>query len=262
MTWNVWWRFGPWEDRQEAIIATLKAERADVICLQEVWASDSGEDQVDVIASSLGFHHARSPSPFFEGFSFGNAVLSRWPILDAQTHVLPDASGRPSHRSVLATTIDAPFGALQVLSTHLEFRFDRSATRSVQTRALARIVNDLRNNPTESFPVVIGGDFNALPHSDEMRHLFGASTPEVENLIFHDSWALAGDGTSGDTWSSSNPHLVDATWPNRRLDYILVSWPRPKGVGTPIACRTVGQAPYNGITASDHFGVVADLRTS
>ena len=262
MTWNVWWRFGPWETRQAAIIATLKAERADVICLQEVWASDSGVDQVASLAAAIGFHHARTPAPFFEGFSFGNAVLSRWPILDAQTHVLPDANGRPSHRSVLATTIDAPFGPLQALSTHLEFRFDRSETRQTQTRALARIVAEFRNDPNNSFPVVIGGDFNALPHSDEMRHLFGAAQPELENLIFHDSWAMAGDGSPGNTWSSDNPHLVDATWPNRRIDYILVSWPRPKGVGTPIACRTAGQTSFGGVTPSDHFAVVADLRTS
>ena len=231
MTWNVWWRFGPWEQRQAAIISTLKAERADVICLQEVWASDSGEDQAAIVADAIGFHHARTPTPFWEGFSFGNAVLSRWPILDAQTIPLPDPSGKASHRSLLLATVDAPFGPLQVVSTHIEFRFDRSATREVQTRALARIVAESRNDPETSFPVVIGGDFNAMPHADELRHLFGASAPEVPNLIFHDAWALAGDGGPGHTWSSTNPHLADATWPNRRLDYILVSWPPSESRG-------------------------------
>jgi cation transport ATPase len=31
MTWNVWWRFGPWERRQAAIAATLEALDADVV---------------------------------------------------------------------------------------------------------------------------------------------------------------------------------------------------------------------------------------
>ena len=181
MTWNVWWRFGPWEQRQAAIIATLKAEHADVICLQEVWASDTGEDQVAMLAAAIGFHHARTPAPFWDGYSFGNAVLSRWPILDSHTHVLPDAAGRPSHRNVLVATIDAPFGPLQALSSHLEFRFDRSTTREVQTRALARIVADIRNDPERSFPVVIGADFNAGPHTDEMRHLFGAGRTDPDH---------------------------------------------------------------------------------
>jgi endonuclease/exonuclease/phosphatase family metal-dependent hydrolase len=213
------------------------------------------------LAKAVGFHHARTPAPFWDGFSFGNAILSRWPILDAQTHVLPDASGRPSHRNALIATIDAPFGPLQVVSTHLEFRFDKSATRQAQTRMLARLVAEIRNDPEEAFPVVIGGDFNAMPHADEMRHLFGVTTPEVENLIFHDAFTLAGDGSPGYTWASTNPHLADATWPNRRLDYVLVSWPRPKGVGTPVACWTSGHVPVGGVPPSDHYAVVADLRT-
>jgi endonuclease/exonuclease/phosphatase family metal-dependent hydrolase len=261
MTWNLWWRFGPWEQRQAGIVATLRAERADVICLQEVWASDSGEDQVATLAEALGFHHARTPAPFWEGYSFGNAVLSRWPILDAQTFPLLDAHGRTTHRSVIIATIDAPFGPMQAVSTHIEFRFDRSSTRENQTRAIARLISTTRNDAEHSFPVVVGADFNALAHSNEMRHLLGTSQPEVEGLIFHDVWDLAGDGSRGDTWSASNPHLADSTWPNRRIDYLLISWPRPKGVGKPISCWTTGHVPINGITPSDHFAVVADLRT-
>ena len=36
-TWNVWWRFGPWTERQPAIAETLRRIDADVIALQEVW---------------------------------------------------------------------------------------------------------------------------------------------------------------------------------------------------------------------------------
>ena len=93
LTWNVWWRFGPWEQRQAAIEATLRTEAPDIVCLQEVWASDGGNDQAATLAASLGYEYARTPSPFWEGFSFGNAVLSRWPILAAQTHRLPDEHG-------------------------------------------------------------------------------------------------------------------------------------------------------------------------
>ena len=31
LTWNVWWRFGPWEQRQAAIEATLHAEAPDIV---------------------------------------------------------------------------------------------------------------------------------------------------------------------------------------------------------------------------------------
>ena len=260
LTWNVWWRFGPWLERQPGILTTLQEEDADIICLQEVWASDGGEDQARTLADALGYSFARTPSPFWEGFSFGNAILSRWPILGCEAHPLPDSRGQSSHRSALHASIDAPFGVIHIICTHIDYRFDRSSTRVAQTRAVAELVASVRGNAETAFPVIVAGDFNAMPDSDEMRSLLGRGEPPVPGLIFHDAWELAGDGTSGCTWSSSNPHLADAIWPNRRLDYVLVSWPRPKGVGTPVACRVVGTSPIDGAVPSDHYAVVADLR--
>ena len=46
-TWNVWWRFGPWAERQPAIAETLRRIDADVIALQEVWDVDDGPGQSD-----------------------------------------------------------------------------------------------------------------------------------------------------------------------------------------------------------------------
>nr|WP_165491961.1 endonuclease/exonuclease/phosphatase family protein [Egibacter rhizosphaerae] len=39
LSWNVWWRFGPWRERQPAILEVLRRADADVVTLQEVWAS-------------------------------------------------------------------------------------------------------------------------------------------------------------------------------------------------------------------------------
>ena len=55
MTWNLWWRFGPWEQRQQAIFDTIRAERPDVVCLQEVWV-DGSQDLASIIGSELGYH--------------------------------------------------------------------------------------------------------------------------------------------------------------------------------------------------------------
>src|SRR5262249_46865939 len=49
-TWNLWWRFGPWELRQPAIEATMRRIGADVWCLQEVYATRDGEDQAERLA--------------------------------------------------------------------------------------------------------------------------------------------------------------------------------------------------------------------
>ncbi len=260
LTWNVWWRFGPWEARQDAIVSTLRDANADVICLQEVWSAEGGDDQAAVLAEALGLSFARTPSPFWEGVSFGNAILSRWPILNVAHHPLPQVSGKVGPRGAVVVTIDAPHGPMIAVCTHLDYRFDHSADRVAQVQNLATLVSEIRGDPESSFPVILAGDFNATPDSDEIRALTGRTTPLVPGLIFQDCWELVGEG-AGHTWSDRNEYLADSNWPNRRLDYVLVSWPRPKGLGKPVSASLVGTTPGDGVTPSDHYGVLVELRT-
>ena len=260
VTWNVWWRFGPWEQRQAAIAATLRTADADLVCLQEVWSTDDGTDQVAVLAAQLGMHHARSATPFFRGAAFGNAVLSRWPIISSEVITLPRPDGRPSHRQAVLARVDSPRGIIRIISTHIDHRFDASATRTAQLAALCRFVSDQRGETDTEFPTIIGADLNAVPDSDEVRALTGRSAPLVAGLLFSDAWEIAGDGSAGWTWAGANPYLSAAQWPNRRLDYVLVSWPRGDGAGTPVAAELLGTRPVAGVMASDHYGLKVLLR--
>jgi endonuclease/exonuclease/phosphatase family metal-dependent hydrolase len=258
-TWNVWWRFGPWEQRQPAIIETLRRHAPDVICLQEVWGAEGGDDQAALFGQALGYSFVSTPSPYWEGASFSNAVLSRWPILEVQHRRLSRADGKTSPRTALVVTIDAPQGPMVVVCTHLDYRFDASLDRQTQVREVAGIVSDVRGDPESAFPVILAGDFNAVPDSDEIRALTGRTPPLLPNLVFQDCWELVGSGP-GHTWSDANAHLTDATWPNRRLDYVFVAWPRPKGLAKPVAARLIGVEPIDGVTPSDHYGVLVELR--
>ncbi len=74
-------------------------------------------------------HASVAMSPWFEGRTFTNAVLSRWPLMTLASEALPHADGRPGHRRVLADDVATPWGAWPVLSTHLDHRFDASAAR-------------------------------------------------------------------------------------------------------------------------------------
>lgn len=263
MTWNLWWRFGPWWQRQAAIEQTLLDVSADVVGIQEVWAEREGANQARILARRLGYHFAHPELRFGpDGVAFTNAILSRWPITSVDSARLPRADGTPSHRSVVAASIDSPFGPLLVASTHFDWQFDASADRVAQAAAVARFVDRLRPEPTVGFPAVLLGDLNALPWSDEVRSLTGATAPPVPGLVFTDAWDVAGGGQRGDTWCGSNPYLVDSTWPNRRIDYVLVSWPRPKPVGSVACVQLAGTRPVGTTMPSDHFAVVADLRTS
>ena len=261
MTWNVWWRFGPWQQRQQALGAVLAEQRPDVVGLQEVWIEEGGRNQAAELAEVLGYRWVTTTPRFREGFAFVNAVLSRWPIVEATTAPLPRADGEPSHRQALLANIAAPFGRLLFVTTHLDFAFDGSATRVAQTCELARLIADRRGDPAAAFPPVLAGDFNALDHADELRLLTGATASPVPGLVFTDAWTVGGDGSPGFTWDPANPHLAEATWPNRRLDYVLVGWPRRKPLGTVDRCWLAGRDPVGGVVASDHYAVVADLRT-
>lgn len=263
MTWNVWGRFGPWEKRQPAIVMTLRAEAPDVVCLQESYAVP-GDDQPARIATALGgFHVARAAIWAKDDRWMGNAVVSRWPILEATTHVLPSATGAPSHRSALVTRIDAPFGAITVITTHLDHRFDGSATRQAQVGEICRIASGIRDADPGGYPVLLVGDLNAVPDSDEIRSLTGRRPPPAPGLVFTDAWEVAGDGSAGATWCDSNPYNADSFWPRRRIDYLLVSWPRPSSKGKPVRCRVVPGAPADdGTWPSDHSALVTDLRRS
>jgi endonuclease/exonuclease/phosphatase family metal-dependent hydrolase len=262
MTWNLWWRFGAWEQRQRAIVETMRRADPDVICLQEVWV-DADTDLASIVGEELGFHTARSAAIGRGGVGFANAVLSRWPIEPIADEALPRRDGTPGHRRVIAGNVESPWGRWPVASTHFDHRFDDSATRERQARRLLELTAQWRSDPTVELPVVIGAALNAVADSDEVRLLTGRRDG-VGGIVMSDAWEQVGDGP-GWTWRRENPLTADSAWPNRRLDYVLVSWPRAKPVGNPAAAWLVGTEPVDvdgeWVWASDHAGVVVDLVT-
>lgn len=257
MTWNVWWRFGPWEERAPAIEAVVRTVDPDVLCLQEVWGLEDGTSFASELAGSLGYHHAVAAIRDWEGIRFGNAVLSRWPIARSDHRRLPATPETEEHRTVLLAEVEGPRGRVQVFCTHLNWRFDHSAVRQEQVRAICAFVDECR---PRGYPPVLCGDLNAGPASDEVRMLTGRKAVPVPKLVFHDAWEVAGDGGPGDTWSNDNPYAALDLEPARRIDYVLAGWPKAGGAGHAVSCRVVGLDPVDGVVPSDHLAVVADLR--
>ena len=174
---------------------------------------------------------------------FPNAVLSRWPARLLTDEALPRADGSPGHRRVVAAAVSTPWGAWPIASTHLDHRFDDSAARQLQCRRLLELASQWRGDPTADLPVNVGADLNAVSDSAEVRMLTGRE-PGAPGIVFSDAWEQVGDGP-GATWSTTNPYSADSAWPNRRIDYVLVSWPRPKPTGNPITAELVGTGPVD-----------------
>jgi endonuclease/exonuclease/phosphatase family metal-dependent hydrolase len=255
-TWNIWWRFGPWETRQPLVVEELRRIDADVVCLQEVWGTDD-TTAGDLIADELGYEcRYAGLVELSPGVRFGNAVLSRWPITDHEHRALPALDEPDEHRLVLRADVDGPRGPLQVFCTHLNWRFDHSHVRQAQVQAIASFVQESR--PRE-YPPVVCGDFNATPHSDEIRTLTG-ERPVADDLVLVDAWRHVHAHDPGFTWNNENPFVAAQLEATRRLDYVFAGWFKSRGAGNPVSAELFGTEPVGGVHPSDHYGVVAELR--
>lgn len=255
-TWNVWWRFGPWQERQPAIAETLRRLDADVIALQEVWDTSAGDGQTASLADALGYHHVFAPGFDAGDALFGNAVLSRWPIAARAIRSLPTTPTTEEFRVALRVDVDGPRGRFEVYTTHLNWRYDESHVRQEQVRALCEFVAESNER---SYPPILCGDFNAEPDSEELRMLTGRAAVPVPRLVFIDAWDVGGDGP-GYTWCNDNPFAVGDLEADRRIDYVLVGWRKARGAGHVVDACVAAVDPVDGVYPSDHYAVVAELR--
>jgi len=272
MTWNVQGRVGAWRDRHRALVATLTALEPDVVALQESWIEPDGASQADAFAVELGAHAVTAAE--LSGFDryptaaywVVNGLVARWPMALVAARPLPDEHGEPTWRHVLVARVERPApegGPFLAASVHLEHGLDRGPTRRAQAQALAAVLAEVlgpHEERRELAPAVLGADLNAVPWSDEVRGLTGAAGPHLPGLVLIDAWEAAGQPGRGDTWAATNPLVPRrAVHPNRRLDYVMVTWPRRRGAGHVTSCQLAGTAPVDGVWPSDHHAVVAEL---
>lgn len=259
MTLNIWNDDGPWSDRSRLIRQQIDELNPDLIGFQEVLRGDD-IDLLEDLLHGTNYHRdfvgAVTGWPR-EGVINGNAVASRWPIVDREEVVLPTPAGR-NGRAALITTLDTPAGLMCFISTHLSWRFDDVLVRE---RQIVTLVDRLKAHiPENGFPSILVGDFNTVSHSAEIRHLTGLQTLDGESMYLRDAWAHAGDGSAGLTWTVKNPYIPHWLAPDRRIDYIFVGPTKRDGVGEILSCQVVCDQGVDGVWPSDHFGVYAELR--
>jgi endonuclease/exonuclease/phosphatase family metal-dependent hydrolase len=252
-TWNVWGLYGPWREREAAITATLREAGPDIVVLAESW-SKAGDSQCARLAGPLGLpHHGFSgvTAQEDEAALSGVAVMSRWPIRREEHLSFGDVR-------VLFAEVAGPRGPIQVYGLVMDaWWFDESEARQRAVRDLLTHVGEVGDDQA---PLVICGDFNADPDSDEMRMMTGRTTAPVPGLSFCDAWEMAGPPEPGHTWSNDNPWAVQLLWPGRRIDYVFSAAPRPGGAGHARRAELLGTRPVDGMYGSDHYGLLADLR--
>ena len=269
VTLNIWNNQGPWPERLRLIRRELGELAPDIVGLQEVLHLDPAEaqqatpDQAQAIGDGFGYYCAfASAWHIGGGLQFGNALLSRWPIVHADNFQLP-CEPDDETRGLLHCVLDSPHGRIAVFVTHLSWKLHQSDIRQQQVAFIAGKVRELApldNSP--GFPPILMGDFNAEPESDEIRYLRGFNSRLGRSIYFADCFAAAGDGSPGYSYARANPYALRAHEPNRRLDYIFSRGPDRELRGEPLSARLCFNQPVDGIWPTDHYGVLAEIQAA
>lgn len=212
ITFNSWFRNHDYAE----IASFLEQMQADVVVLEERDRDDG--------AQRIASHLSSYPHSFIEPRPHGVVVFSRWPITSAK--LLPLTSGP----GVLAAhvTLDWHGKAVTVLGAHLHWPLGPASSR-MRNAELAGIASfaAARNEP-----VIVAGDFNTTPWSQNFR-----ATLQRSGL----SDSAAGHGLAP-SWPSQFPFVgmrIDHCWVSRHWRSVDVR---------------VG--PSNG---SDHLPLIVDL---
>jgi endonuclease/exonuclease/phosphatase family metal-dependent hydrolase len=252
-----------WNDRSDPMArirvaaAGLKAMAPDVVALQEVASGEGTGNQAELLAAELDAHVAFDPvheiRPGEKGL-IGNAILSRFPIKLRDSVALPSASDDP--RRAMYALLDTPAGRLPFFNCHLSWEMWHPQRREAQVVALDELV---RARPGDC-PAIICGDFNTPPDSAAIYFMTGRMSLAGRGTYYRDCWARRHPHSDGNTWSEKNPHTVRWIERNRRLDYIFIGQMRDDGWGAVLDARVVLDLPGpDGVYASDHFGVYAEI---
>ena len=270
-TLNIWNKSGPWVKRAALIREQLASLSPDIVGLQEVLQMESGgqiQDQVTELSGDyewcFGMGHIMKGSWAKVGSTlrFGNALLSRYPILRHEAIPLPGDDISDQKRSVLHAVVDAPFGHVHVFVTHLNWKLDEGHVRELQVQAIADLVAD--RCADVDFPPLLMGDMNAVPESDEIRFLKGYTRLGRDRSVhFADAWDYVPGSDPGRTFDARvNGFSASYEEPPRRIDYVFVRPPFVHGRGRPVEVGLAFHAPAASdpeLHCSDHFGVYADL---
>lgn len=169
----------------------------DLVALQEVDKNTirTGKVNQDIELSRLTKMNSVFGSNItFQGGQYGNAILSKFPIIKNKNFLLPNVDSG-EQRGLLQSQIQISNKEnVLFFSTHLDHR--RSDTERL---ASAKAINQIISLDNKS-PAILAGDFNDVPDSPTLKEL-------------------------GKVWLRTNKKIlrtIPASKPSRQIDYIFV----------------------------------------
>jgi endonuclease/exonuclease/phosphatase family metal-dependent hydrolase len=222
ITWNIQWGRGcdGVVDLKRVVATARDLADFDVLCVQELarnfpgLTGRTGDDQPALLARLLpGYTPLFGAATDLQGNGvrrqFGNMILSRLPVAQAFRHLLPwpvDPATPSMQRALVEAVIEAPFGALRVMTTHLEYysALQRAAQveriRELHAEAAQRARLERARDTSEgpflsarrAAAAILTADFNFRP-DDPLHDRLAA--PYVEGVpAFRDAWQVSHPG--------------------------------------------------------------------
>lgn len=149
------------------IAEVIARTNADIVALQELdvgRARSGGVDQAHLVATHLNMRSHFHPALHVEEEKYGDAILTSLPATVVRAAALPSI-GEP--RGALWLSIDLDGTQLQVINTHLGLR------RRERLAQVGQLLGPgwLGSAECKDGPVVLLGDFNAVPSSLAYRRI-------------------------------------------------------------------------------------------
>lgn len=246
-----------WQRRRGVLAEALQQLEADVVALQEVPIASRPE----VVEELLG------PGWHVRGFAraaedgVGAVLATRRPhrVLDEIDQRCTSRSRDFAWCATLLVEVDTAVGRTLVAHHKPSWQFGYEHEREQQALAAARMIEE---HAGAGVHAIVLGDFDATPDAASVQFWRGRRSLAGMSVCYQDAWESVRPTEPGFTFSAENPLVCAgevATAVSRRIDYILVR----SGVHGPTlqvaTCNRLLDRPVDGVWASDHFGVVADL---
>ena len=266
-TLNLWQRYGEWPARRTVLAETFAEMRPDVVAFQESIKTPDYDQASEILCSEFALVHSRTRSADGMGIS----IASRWGIQELQEidlDVSPRTAGFPCSALVAKINAPPPIGPFLFVNHFPNFQLNLEYERELQAVAVARALEERAAARDEQ--VIVAGDMDADPGAASIRFWTGRQSLGGISVCYRDAWESANGSDGGPTFTPENSLVRDQVikgmrpfrdWPFRRIDYVFVRLGAHGGTAFDIVrCRRTFEHPVSGTWASDHFGLVVDLR--
>ena len=261
----------PHSDGDRLVRAEVERLEPDLISFQEALWHGEAVDQARQILDGLSYQTVHQFELQTPDRPYRTAIASRFPFVRSDLVKLPStARGREFPRALQAAEIEvpSPVGRVLLVNPKPHFEPHMELEREMQAVAVADYIE--RNADPDGFPPLIAGDLDATPDASSMRFLTGLQSLHGRSTCFIDAWVASGNTDPGHTWSCENDFTCELAEQlfghndvHRRIDYILLGSPLLyNGFAQVQKCEVVLNQQSDGIWASGHFGVYAEIRVN